>query len=127
MNIKPIKSEQDYQEALNEIEQLMDAEPNTPECDKLDILATLVDIYETEHYPIDDPDPIELIIHRMEALELTEDDLIPIFGSYDAVLEILQKKRPLTLTLIRNLHEKLNLPADVLIKPYELNEKHQII
>ncbi len=120
MDIKPIKTESDYEAALAEIEQLMEAEPNTPEGDKLDVLTTLVETYEDKHYPIDPPDPIEAIIHEMESQGLTRKDLERYLGTRARVSEILSRKRSLSLQMIRNLQEGLGISAEILIKPYPL-------
>jgi HTH-type transcriptional regulator/antitoxin HigA len=121
MDIKPIKTESDYEAALAEIERLMEAEPNTPEGDKLDVLTTLVETYEDKHYPIDPPDPIEAIIHEMESQGLTRKDLERYLGTRARVSEILSRKRSLSLQMIRNLQEGLGISAEILIKPYPLH------
>jgi HTH-type transcriptional regulator / antitoxin HigA len=115
MNIKPIKSEKDYQAALIEIEKLFDAVPNTPKGDRLDILITLVEAYEEKHYAINLPDPIEQIKHVMEAQGLSRKDLENCIGSRARISEILNRKRKLTLPMIRKLHKQLHIPANVLI------------
>jgi len=120
MDIKPIKTESDYQAALAEIERLMGAEPNTPEGDKLDVLTTLVEAYEEKHYPIDPPDPIEAIIHEMESQGLTRKDLERYLGNRARVSEILNRKRSLSLRMIRNLQKGLGISAEILINPYPL-------
>jgi len=120
MDIKPIKTNNDYQAALAEIERLMDAEPNTPEGDKLEVLTTLVEAYEEKHYPIDPPDPIEAIIHEMESQGLTRKDLERYLGGRARVSEILNRKRSLSLQMIRNLQEGLGISAEILINPYPL-------
>ena len=121
MNIKPIKTEQDYNNTLNRIEILMDATPNSEEFDELDILTTLVEVYEEIHYKIEIPDPIEAIKFRMEQESLKQKDLIPIIGSASRVSEILNKKRKLTLEMIRNLQKNLKIPFDSLFCDYKLN------
>jgi len=121
MQIKPIKSERDYQKALKLVEGLMGARPNTPEGDLLDVLATLVEAWEEEHYPIDAPDPIEAIRFAMEQRGLSRHDLEPLIGSRARVAEILNYKRTLTLPMIRRLHERLGIPAEVLIPPSRRN------
>lgn len=120
MNIKPIKTEADYRAALAEIEKLMHVEDEGPEADRLDILATLVDAWEEKHDPIDDPDPVEAILHRMEALGLERTDLEPLIGGRGRVSEVLGRKRPLTMAMVRRLHAALAIPAATLIKPYTL-------
>ncbi|MDS3862266.1 hypothetical protein RIF25_15815 [Thermosynechococcaceae cyanobacterium BACA0444] len=114
--IKPIKSEADYDAALEQIAVLMDAGPGTPEADALDVLATLVENYENQHYPIGLPDPISAIRFRMEQQELSQRDLIPFIGSRSKVSEVLSGKRSLSLQMIRNLHQGLGIPADVLLQ-----------
>jgi HTH-type transcriptional regulator/antitoxin HigA len=119
MDIKPIKTETDYEAALKEIETLFDTEPDTPEGDRLDILVTLVEAYEDKHYEIPAPDPVEAIFYYMESHGLTRADLEPFIGSRARVSEILNRKRPLTLAMIQRLHQ-LGIPAEVLIKPYKV-------
>lgn len=117
MNIRPIHTEADYQAALGDIAALMESDPapGTPEGDRLDILATLVQAYEARHFPIDAPDPVEAIKFRMEHSGLTVKDLEPIIGRANRVYEVLSRKRPLTLAMIRRLHRSLGIPAEVLI------------
>lgn len=116
MNIKPIRNEDDYRNALNQIETLMDAQENTPEGDQLDILVTLVEAYERKAYPMDLPDPVESIKFYMEQNEMTPKDLEPLIGRMNRVYEVLNHTRPLTLKMIRNLHGQLGIPAESLIK-----------
>jgi len=123
MDIKPIRTEADYEAALAEIEHLMDAKPNTRAGDRLDVLATLVEAWEEKYHPIEDPDPIEAILHRMEALGLSRKDLEPMIGSRARVSEVLSRKRPLTITMIRKLNKEMRIPAEVLIHPYDLRER----
>jgi HTH-type transcriptional regulator/antitoxin HigA len=118
MTIKPIKTKVDYQSALNRLEVIFDAKPNSPQGDELEVLGTLIDKYEQEHYPIDFPDPIEAIKFRMEQLGYNQTDLANVVGLKSRASEILNKKRKLTLEMIRNLHETLNIPTDVLIQNY---------
>ena len=118
MEIKPIKNEVDYQAALKEIELLFDAAPDTPEGDRLEVLTTLVEVYEERHYTIPMPDPIEAILYHMESRGLTRHDLEPYIGSRARVSEVLNRKRPLTMEMIRNLHKGIGIPAEVLIQPY---------
>lgn len=117
MNIRPIHTEADYRSALREISALMDADPDpgTPEGDQLDILATLVQAFEARHFPITAPDPVEAIKFRMEQSGLSVKDLEPIIGKSNRVYEVLNRKRPLTLAMIRRLHRNLGIPAAVLI------------
>lgn len=117
MDVKAIKTDADYETALTEIEGLMDAVPDTPEGDLLDVLTTLVEAYEERHFPIDAPDPIAAIAFRMEQQGLSRRDLEPLIGSRGRVSEILSGKRALSLAMIRKLHETLNIPAEVLIRP----------
>jgi HTH-type transcriptional regulator/antitoxin HigA len=118
MEIKPIKNEVDYQTALNEIELLFDAAPDTPEGDRLEVLTTLVEAFEERHYSIPAPDPIEAILYHMESRGLTRRDLEQYIGSRARVSEVLNRKRPLTMEMIRNLHKGLGIPAAILIQPY---------
>ena len=118
MNLKPIKTKKDYQEALERLEIIFDAKKETPEGDELEILGILIDQYENAHFPIDLPDPIEAIKFRMEQLGYTQTDLSKIIGLKSRASEILNKKRKLSLDMIRQLHEKLNIPTDVLIQAY---------
>ncbi|MEY0243144.1 type II toxin-antitoxin system HigA family antitoxin [Providencia rettgeri] len=117
MDIRPIKTDADYRAALNDIENLMMAEPDTVEGEKLDILVTLVEAYEAKHFPMDLPDPIEAIKFEMERKGLTVKDLEPMIGKSNRVYEILNHKRSLTLKMIWKLHEGLGIPAESLIKP----------
>jgi len=123
VNVSPIRSERDYQAALAEIETLMDAKPGSAKGDRLDILVTLVQAYEQIHHPIDLPDPIALIRFALDAKGMKLADLEPMIGSSGRVSEVLNRKRPLTLAMIRNLHTGLGLPADALLKPYRLRGK----
>jgi HTH-type transcriptional regulator/antitoxin HigA len=116
MEIRPIKTEADYEATLKEIEGLMSAEAGSPEGDRLDVLVTLVEAYEREHYPIGFPDPVEAIKFRMEQQGLTVDDLVPVIGRKNRVYEILARKRPLTLRMIEGLHETFSIPAESLLK-----------
>ena len=116
MDIRPIKTDADYRAALNDIENLMMAEPDTVEGEKLDILVTLVEAYEAKHFPMDLPDPVEAIKFEMERKGLTVKDLEPMIGKSNRVYEILNHKRSLTLKMIWKLHEGLGIPAESLIK-----------
>lgn len=120
MDIQPIKSEADYQAALSEIEKLFNAEPNTPQADRLEVLATLVEAYEEEHFSIPAPDPVEAVNYFMESRGLSRKDLEPYIGSRARVSEILSRKRPLTLRMIQRLHHELGIPADALLMPYQV-------
>jgi HTH-type transcriptional regulator / antitoxin HigA len=118
VDIRPIKTEADYYMALAEIEQLFDAEPNTPAGDRLDVLTTLVESFESRHHSIPTPDPIEAILYHLESRGLSRRDLELYIGSRARVSEILNRKRSLTSEMIRRLHSGLGIPADVLIQPY---------
>jgi HTH-type transcriptional regulator / antitoxin HigA len=120
MNIKPIKSNSDYQDALVRLDVLFDAKIGTPESDEADVLGLMVDEYEKKHYPIDAPDPIEAIKIRMEELQLRQIDLINEIGGKSRVSEILNRKRKLTVEMIRKLTTRLNLSPALLIKEYQL-------
>jgi HTH-type transcriptional regulator/antitoxin HigA len=119
MEIRPIRTQTDYQEALREIELLFDAAENTPECDRLDILSTLVEAYEKTHFPIELPDPIEAIQYYMDTRGWSRRDLETCLGSRARVSEVLSRKRTLTLEMIRKLNQELRIPAEILIQPYE--------
>ena len=118
MQIRPIKTKADHRAALKEIERLMDAKPGTPAGDRLEVLTTLVDRYESEHEPIEPPDPIEALLYHMESRSLTRRDLEPFLGSRARVAEVLNRRRSLTIEMIRRLHEGLGISAEVLIRPY---------
>ncbi len=116
MEIKPIHTEADYQATLKEIEGLFDAQPNTPAGDRLDVLVTLVEAYEAKHFPIPEPDdPVEVLAYYMESRGLSRSDLIPYLGSKERVSEVLNRKRGLSLEMIRRLHSGLGIPADLLV------------
>ena len=118
MDIKPIKTEPDYRDALKRLEVIFDAVPNTAEGDELEILGVLIDNYEKTYSPIDMPDPIEAIKFRMEQLNYSNKDLAAIIGLKSRVSEILNKKRKLSITMIRKLHDALSIPTDVLVQEY---------
>ena len=118
MNIKPIKTEQDYQEALDRLEVIFDAKKGSPEGDELEILGLLIEKYESMYFPIDLPDPIEAIKFRMEQMGYTQSDLVKIIGLKSRVSEILNKKRKLTLEMIRKIHLALNIPTEILVQAY---------
>jgi len=118
--IKPIRDEADYEKALIRVELLMDAVPNTDEFDELEVLSTLVESYELKHHAIDAPDPIEAIKFRMEQEGLIQNDLVALFGNKSRVSEVLNRKRKLTLDMIRNLHKQLNIPFENLLGEYRL-------
>jgi len=116
MNIRPIKTKADYRAALKEIEALMSARPGSSEGERLDVLVTLVEAYERRHFPMDLPDPIEAIRFSMEQNGLAAKDLVPMIGQINRVYEVLNRKRPLTLQMIRRLHRELGIPAESLIR-----------
>jgi HTH-type transcriptional regulator / antitoxin HigA len=118
MNINLIKSENDYQKALQRLEVIFDSKKGTPEGDELELLGIIIENYEDEKFPIDLPDPIEAIKFRMEQLGYTQNDLAKIIGLKSRASEILNRKRKLTLEMIRQLHNRLNIPTDILIQPY---------
>jgi HTH-type transcriptional regulator/antitoxin HigA len=115
--VRPIRSNADYEAALEEIERLWGAKSGTRKGDRLDVLATLIDAYETEHFPVDPPDPIEAIKFRMEQQNLTRRDLEEIIGTRTRIAEVLSGKRGLSIGMIRRLHERLGISAEVLIRP----------
>jgi HTH-type transcriptional regulator/antitoxin HigA len=122
MELKPIKTEADYRAALKRLEDIFDAKLNTPEGDELEILGLMVDDYENKHYPIEAPDPIEAIKIRMEEMHLKQADLIPEIGGKSRVSEILNRKRRLTVDMIRKLAGRLNISAKVLISDYQISK-----
>ncbi|UTO29188.1 helix-turn-helix domain-containing protein [Bartonella harrusi] len=117
MNIKPLRTERDYQEALEIVSAMFDNQPkeNTPEFDQMEVLVLLIEAYEAEHYPVSPPHPIEAIKFRMEQMNLSAKDLVPAIGHLNRVYEILSGKRKLTLRMIRNLHQQFNIPLESLI------------
>lgn len=117
MDIKPIKREADYERALRRVEELWDSPEGSTEGDELEILTTLIEAYEREHYPIDLPDPIEAIKFRLEQTGKDSRALIGVIGQRTRVYEVMRGKRSLSLNMIRSLHEKLDIPAEVLIQP----------
>ena len=118
MEIKPIKTEKDYNQALERLEKIFDAKVGSSEGDELEVLGILIDQYENEHFPIGMPDPIEAIKFRMEQLGYNQNDLADIVGLKSRASEILNRKRKLSLEMIRQLHERLHIPTDVLIQAY---------
>jgi len=115
--LKPIRTKADYEKALAEVERLWGAKSGTPKGDRLDLLATLIDAYEAAHFPVDPPDPVEAIKFRMEQQGLSRKDLEPLIGTRTRVAEVLNRKRSLSIGMIRRLHEHLGISADVLIRP----------
>lgn len=118
MKLRPIKNEEDYQAVLERLELIFDAVPGSDEGDELEILGILVEKYEDEHFPIDLPDPIEAIKFRMEQLNYSQKDLANIIGLKSRASEILNRKRKLSLSMIRKLSKELNIPSEVLIQDY---------
>ena len=118
MTIKPIKTKRDYQTAMNRLKTIFDAQPGTPEGDELEVLGILIEKYEQDHYPIDYPDPIEAIKFRMEQMGYSQKDLARMVGLKSRASEILNRKRKLTLEMIRQLHQVLGIPTNVLIQTY---------
>ncbi len=118
MNIKVIKTEEDYLQALKRLEEIFHVSADTPEGDEAEVLSILIENYENEHYPIDAPDPIEAIKFRMEQIGMNKQDLAEIIGYKSRVSEIFSRKRKLSLKMIRNLHQKLNIPYESLITEY---------
>ena len=115
--LKPIRTTADHERALAQVERLWGAKSGTPDGDRLDVLATLIDAYEAEHFPMDPPDPIEAIKFRMEQQGLTRKDLEPLIGTRTRVAEVLNRKRSLSIAMIRRLHDELGISAEVLIRP----------
>lgn len=120
MELRPIRTKREHQTALKEAEALWDAPEGSPKADRLEVLTLLIEAYEREHYPIEDPDPIDFLRHVMEARGLARKDLEPFIGSRARVAEVLNRVRPLSLEMIRRLAEGLHLPADVLIRGYDV-------
>jgi HTH-type transcriptional regulator/antitoxin HigA len=120
MQIRPIKTKADHRAALKEIERLVDAKSGTLAGDRLEILTMLVDHYESQHEPIEPPNPIDALLYHMESRGLTRRHLEPFLGSRARVAEVLNRRRPLTIDMIRKLHEGLGISADVLIRPYSV-------
>ncbi len=125
MEIKPIKTENDYNNAIQRIEILWGANKDSPEGDELDLLTTLVETYEMHHYPIPPPDPIDAILFRMEQMGMRKSDLIKYFGAQSRVSEVLNRKRQLTLKMVKSLYKDLKIPADILLNdpPESYNKK----
>ncbi len=118
MNIKPIKTKKDYEQAMLRLEKLFDAKKETPKGDELEVLSLLIEKYENEHFPIDLPDPVEAIKFRMEQMGMTQTDLANIVGQKSRASEILNRKRKLSLDMIRQLHQHWNIPTEVLVQAY---------
>ncbi len=120
MDIRPIKTQADYEAALEEIDRLWGADPDSPQGEKLDVFITLVEAYEEQHHPIPPPDPVEAILHRLDSQGLSRRDLEPYLGSRVRVSEILNRKRALSLAMIRRLQAGLGISAEILVQPYKL-------
>ena len=120
MQLRPIRNKREYQAALKEAETLWDTPVGSPAADRLEVLTLLIEAYEREHYPIEAPDPIDFLLHVMEAKEMTRKDLEPYIGSRARVAEVLNRVRPLSLEMIRRLSTGLRLPAEVLIQGYKV-------
>ena len=118
MDIQPIRTKADYKAALKTVESLMGAQARTPEGDRLEVLVTLIEAYERQHFPMDLPDAVEAIKFRMEQQGLTAKDLEPMIGRSNRVYEVLNRKRGLTLAMIQKLHAGLGIPAESLLKPH---------
>lgn len=121
-DLKPIRTEADYNDALAEVARLWGSGSGTPQGDRLDVLATLIDVYEAQHHPMDPPDPIEAIRFRMEQQGLTRKDLEPMIGPRNRVADVMNRRRSLSIEMIRQLHERLGISADVLIRPSRLDK-----
>lgn len=121
-DLKPIRNEADYDAALDEVGRLWGAKSGTPGGDRLDVLATLIDAYEAKHHPIDPPDPVEAIRFRMEQQGLTRKDLEPMIGPRNRVADVLNRKRGLSIDMIRQLHDGLGISAEVLIRPSRMDK-----
>ena len=122
MRIKPIKTNKDYSEALTEIERLFNARPGTVDGDRLEVLTTLVTVYEEKHHSVPPPNPVDAIQYYMESRGLTRRDLEKFLGSRARVSEVLNRRRALTMEMIRSLHKGLGIPAEVLIQPYRISK-----
>mgnify|MGYP003365567694 FL=1 len=121
-DLKPIRNEADYDAALEEVGRLWGAKSGTLDGDRLDVLATLIDAYEAKHHPIDPPDPVEAIHFRMEQQGLTRKDLEPMIGPRNRVADVLNRKRGLSIDMIRQLHDGLGISAEVLIRPSRMDK-----
>ena len=122
MKIRPIKTEEDYEKALARLDEIFDAAPNTEEGDEAEILALLIENYGDKYYPISDPDPIEAIKIRMEEMNLKQKDLVGVIGGKSRVSEVLNRKKRLTVDMIRKLEKVLNISASVLVNSYQLEK-----
>ena len=122
MDLRIIRNEQEYEAALQRLGEIFDAQEGTSESDEADVLSLLIDDYENKHYPIDPPDPIEAILIRMEEMHLKQRDLVGIFGGKNRVSEVLNRKRKLTVEMIRKINSRLHLSPEILIRDYSLSE-----
>jgi HTH-type transcriptional regulator/antitoxin HigA len=122
MDIRPIRNEADYEAALKEIEPYFEQEPapGSPDADRFDVLATLIEAYERVHWPVDPPDPVEAIRYCMEQRGYTQSELAALLGSRSRASEVLNRRRPLTLEMVRKLHQEWGIPAESLLRPYDL-------
>jgi HTH-type transcriptional regulator/antitoxin HigA len=120
--VRPIRTTADYEKAMSDVERLWGSKSGTPEGDRLDVLATLIDAYEAEQYPMEPPDPVEAIKFRMEQQGLTRKDLEPLIGTRTRVAEVLNRRRGLSIGMIRRLHDRLGISAEVLIRPSQTQE-----
>jgi HTH-type transcriptional regulator/antitoxin HigA len=125
MEIKPLRTRADHERALREIERLWGARKSTADGDRLDVLATLAEAYEREHFPIDPPDPIEAIRFRLDQQGLDSHALVGVIGGRSRVYEVMERKRALSLTMIRRLHQRFGIPAEVLIQPVRTARSHR--
>ena len=125
MKIKPIKTEEDYRNALSEIERIFQAQEGTSDSDDLDVLVALVEAYEKDHISISTPDPVEVIAYFLESRKISKKELAEILGTPSRVSEVLNYKRSLSLKMIRNLHAALGIPAEVLISDYDLKDSYE--
>jgi HTH-type transcriptional regulator/antitoxin HigA len=125
MEIKPLRTRADHERALREIERLWGVRKSTADGDRLDVLATLAEAYEREHFPIDPPDPIEAIRFRLEQQGLDSHALVGVIGGRSRVYEVMERKRALSLTMIRRLHQRFGIPAEVLIQPVRTARSHR--
>jgi HTH-type transcriptional regulator/antitoxin HigA len=124
MMMKPIRTRADHEAALREIERLWGADEGTPEGDRLDVLATLVEAYEQAHFPMDTPDPVEAIKFRLEQQGVDKKALIGVIGNRTRVYEVLRRDRPLSLSMIRRLNQRFKIPAEVLIRPVRVRRRN---
>jgi len=122
MDIRPIKSEKDYEKAIKRLENIFDASPESEDGDEAEILSLLIENYENQYYPIESPDPVEAIKIRMEEMDIKQKDLVEVFGGKSGVSEVLNRKKGLTVEMIRKLEEMLHLSASILVTNYQLDK-----